>query len=127
MSKYKGSPVMVFERQQLAALSSQGTATGQMYNAIEVQVLVSGTTPSATVRLLGGPTPGGPMLPLSDSESTQTGVTGNLLFNSVVGAPYVFVSLSQVTGTYAAGEGWTVILTPYLSPGSGKLSLKMAG
>jgi hypothetical protein len=67
------------------------------------------------------------MLPLADAESIQTGVTGNMIFNCTVGAPYVFVGLSQITGTFPNNGGWTVILTPYLSPGMGKLSITMAG
>ncbi len=115
-SLIKGTPVRVFQNQVLNALSDVAVDCRE-FNAVSVHVTVTGTSASADLTVEGASAAGGFTLTLTDVNATQTGVTSNLLFDVVVGTAFVKVRLANVSGTFKAGQGFTVTVIPYVSPG----------
>ncbi len=112
----KGASVRVFENQQINALSDK-VVDCRGANAVHVEVFVNGATPSATLTLKGASEPGGNYLTLPAPNATQTSVSANDAYDCLVGAPYVKMDLSAISGTFGSGLGYTVIITPYVAPG----------
>lgn len=118
----KGQPIRVFDRQATARLSDVAVDC-QQFNAVNVEVTVSGTNPSATLILRGASAQGNAIfLPLSDPNAIQT-ITANVSFDCVVGTAWLRAELADVSGTYAAGQGYTVTITPYVSPGQTRVTV----
>lgn len=118
----KGLPVRLFENRSAAGLSDRAVDC-RGANAILVSVFVTGDTPSADITVEGSDAEGGSYLQLPDPNASQTGVTASKTFDVVVGAAFVKVRLSNVSGTFGAGRGFTVIVTPYISPGQSNVTI----
>lgn len=116
----KGAAARVFVNQQANALSDIAVDCRRA-NAVSVEVLVTGTTPSATISLEGSSEEGGNYLPLPDPNASQSAVGANKLFDAVVGKGWVKVRVASISGTFGAGQGYTIIVTPYVSPGQAVL------
>ncbi|TAK33522.1 MAG: tail fiber domain-containing protein [Chloroflexota bacterium] len=91
-------------------------------NAVMVQVFVTGTGASADFRLLGASESGANYLPLPDLNAAQSGVTANKSFDVIVGSRWLKLEFTAVSGTFDRGQGYTVFITPYVSPGSARVS-----
>lgn len=117
----KGEAVTVFRNQTAAALSDKVIDVTQ-FNAVSVQVFVSGTNPSATVSLEGAPEQGANYLALADGNASQAAVTSSQTFDAEVPSAYLKVRLADVSGTFGKGQGFTVIVTPYISPGASRVT-----
>lgn len=120
-SRIKGDAAWVFSGKSINALSD-GSIDVQAYNAVSVEVLVTGTGPSATITILGAPAAGATFLPLPDPNATQTAVTASKIFDVQVGASFLKVQLSDISGSYTGGDGWTIIVTPYIAFGSSNIT-----
>lgn len=120
----KGEPVRAFEYRQSAGLSDKWIDCRQA-NALTVQIDVTGTSPSATVSVEGAPLPSGVSLPLDDPQASQSLVTSSRSFDTSVGAAWVRLRLADVSGAFGENQGYTITATPYVAPGSGKLSISM--
>lgn len=119
----KGEPVRVFQHQSRAAISDKAVDC-RRFNAVSVEVQPTGTGPSATARILGGSSEGGVYTLLPDPNAEQT-ITTATIFDVVVGSAWVKVQLADVTGTFVSGQGFTVIVTPYVSPGQSRLDVEV--
>ncbi|MDA8217616.1 MAG: hypothetical protein M0Z94_08380 [Dehalococcoidales bacterium] len=117
----KGQSVVALQSQPIARTSL--AIDTQKYNAVYVQIFVTGTTPSATVTVQGAAYGSYQTLPDPNASKTVAAATS---YEVVVGAPSVVIDLSSVSGTFADGEGFTVIVTPFVSPGSTNVSVAAA-
>ena len=118
-SRTKGEPIRAIENGQRDLLSDTAIDCRQ-FNAVSVQVIAAGGLAEATVSVEGGSQSGGTYLPLPDPNAVNA-VTESVNFDCVVGTPWVRVRLSSyVTGIF------TVIVTPYLSPGLTKVEITSA-
>lgn len=117
----KGASVRVFDGQQIAALSDQRVQVGA-YNAVHVEVLLSGSGASGTLTVQGSDSRGGLYQTLPDPNATQA-ITANTSFDVVVGAEWVALNLSGVSGTFVGRQGLTAIVTPFVSPGQTNLTI----
>lgn len=113
----KGDPVLVCSNVQSAGLIDKAIDCRQA-NAVSVQVLAAGG-PSATVSILGAQAEGGNYLDLPDPNAAQA-ITASKNFDVVVGVPWVKVNLSA----YVSGV-FTVIVTPFVSPGQTRLAVSV--
>ncbi len=117
----KGDPVRVFSNQAIAAISDFAVECTH-YNAVNVQVFVSGQAASADLTVLSAPQQGGFFLQSPDINSHQANVASNTSFDVVIGQGWARVQISNIAGTFAPGQGYTVIVTPYVSPGQSRVS-----
>ena len=108
----KGRPVRVFSNESVNKISDTKVDC-RNFNRVHFDVVVTGTTPSATITILGllG---GRPFVALSDSNATQAGVTANDSFDCIVGCEEITVEISSISGTFGAQQGFTVVVTPYI-------------
>lgn len=118
----KGSPIVVLTHAARDGLSDVALYCGP-YNAVSVEVLVSGANASADVSVEGSSSQGGNYLPLPDPNARQLAVTSSRNFDCVVGSAWVKVRLSAVSGSFAYGLGFTVTVTPYVSPGQTRITV----
>lgn len=118
-SRTKGEPIRAIENGQRDLLSDTAVDCRQ-FNAVSVQVIAAGGLAEATVSVEGGSQSGGTYLPLPDPNAVQV-VTDSLAFDCVVGTPWIRIRLSN----YVAGI-FTVIVTPYLSPGLTRVAITSA-
>ena len=109
---YKGESVRVFSGQSVDALSDKVVDVWG-YNAVCVLVLVSGTTPSAVFSIEGATSAGGVYVLLP--STTQAAITANAAFNATVGAEFIKVRLASISGTFGSGQGFIVIVIPYIA------------
>ncbi len=114
----KGQPVVALANQSAARTSD--SIDMRQFNAVYVQVFVTGTNPSGTLRVQGSAY--GAYQTLADANADKS-ITASTAYEVVVGSPQIRVELSSVSGTFAAGEGFTVIVTPFVSPGSPQIEL----
>lgn len=117
-SPVKGAPLRVFSQQSLARLSDDSVDV-RAFNAVNVEVLVTGTNPSGVISVEGGPEKGGDYLPLDDPEASQT-VTVSTSFDVIVGTTWAKIRLADVSGTFGNNQGFTVTVTAYLAPSLGR-------
>ncbi|TAK33519.1 MAG: hypothetical protein EPO21_13160 [Chloroflexota bacterium] len=122
----KGDPVRVFSAQQSNALSDKAVDF-RNFNMAHVEMIVSGTTPSATISLEGGAEEGGNYLALPGSNISQTAVAANLAFDVPVGSAWLKVRIASISGTFGAGQGYTVIVTPYVGAGPEPMNVEIGG
>lgn len=112
--RLKGKPWRVFSAQSIAALSDM-TIDCQGYNALNVQVYVTGTSPSATVSVEGSDGGAGYMA-LSDVNAKQHTVTAARSFDVQIGSAFAKIRLADLAGTFGANQGYTVVCTPFVMP-----------
>lgn len=114
----KGVPYPLFANRSYSSLSDEAIDC-QRLTALHVNVYVTGSgSPSATVSVEGSDASGGAYLPLPDPSALRVNVTANTSFDVIVGGiAFAKVRLSSIGGTFADGQGFTVIATPYLAPG----------
>ncbi len=114
----KGDPVRVLTYRAFNGLSDIPVDC-RGYNAVQVAVHVSGTSPSATITIegseMGG---GGNFQALPDPNAVQRLVTADAVYEVNVGSSFAKVRIADIAGTFGTGRGFTVILTPYVSAGS---------
>jgi len=120
----KGEPVWALYQAQANALSDE-TVDCRQCNAVAVAVTVRGVGASADLAIYGAPLPGGPFLPLADTAASKTAVAADTAFDCVVGSSFAKVNLANIVGTFKPGEGFTISVTPYVSPGGGRVRLTM--
>ncbi len=107
----------------VVAIAGRGTAYRsdvidvRGYNALYVQVFITGASASAVVAIMG--TAGGVYQDLADPNARRT-ITASTAYEVVCGAPDVVVDLSSVSGT---GVSVTVYVTPFVSPGSTNIQI----
>lgn len=118
----KGEPVRVFSN-QAAAMLADIAVDCRCANALNVEVRVSGSSPSATISVEGAPERGGNYLPLRDPEASRSGVAADTSFDVVVGTAWARIRLADVSGSFGYGRGFTVIATPYIAPAQGRLAI----
>ena len=109
---FKGHPVRVFSNESVNKISDVKVDC-RNFNRVHFDVVVSGTTPSATITILGF-LGGRPFVALPDSNATQAAVTTNDSFECIVGCEEITVEISSISGTFGAQQGFTVIVTPYI-------------
>ncbi len=120
--QYKGRPVPAFQVPVSRSATSTNYVDVQAYNALHVDVYILATGASFDIAIEGSNSASGVYLPLSDPNATRTGITTSQTYNAYVGASFVRVVLSNVTGTFAAGQGIQVWLTPYIAGGTNIIS-----
>lgn len=125
LTRVKGQPQKVLSNVTAATLSS-AVYLGE-YNAASVQVLCSGTTPVGTITVQGAAGEGGNWDTLPDPQTVQAALTAGKIFDVLCGQAYLRINLSAVTGTYGTGQGWTVIVTPYMASGQATIAQGAAG
>lgn len=108
---YKGDPVRMFDRQQANALSDVA-ADCRRCNALHIDILVAGTTPSATISVEGASERGALYLPLP-RPAVLGDVSANASFDVIVGTAWAKVRVANISGT---GASFTVIATPFIAP-----------
>lgn len=112
-TRYKGEPVTLFEAQALNALSDKA-ADISLFNAVHVDVIATGASPSATISLEGSSAAGGTYIPLPDPNSSKAAVTANTSFDVLVGSAFIKARVASISGTYGVGQGFTIVVTPFI-------------
>lgn len=115
----KGSPITLLTTQTTAKLSDTYVPCLD-YNALHLTVLVTGQNASCDLTVLGAPQPYGVWLPLPDINAVQH-ITQSVEIDVIVGQSYATVRIDNVQGTFASGQGITVIATPYIAPGQSRV------
>lgn len=118
----KGAPITVCYNRSKNGLTDQAVDV-RGYNAINVQVLVTGGSPSADITMKGSYAEGGQYEQLSDPEAAQTGVAANTMFEVTVGTAFVRPELGSISGTFGNNQGFTLIITPFVSPGQTQVNV----
>ncbi len=118
----KGEPIRVLYNRSKNGLSDVAVPC-KGFNAVNVFVMPTGSSPSATVGVEGSYEEGGIYNQLPDSQASQSGVTSNKMFEVAVGTAWVKIRLSDISGTFGNNEGFTVIVTPFVSPGQTSISI----
>lgn len=114
--RIKGEPTRVFSAQGLNALSDVSVDC-RGYNAVNVTVIVTGAGAQATLSLEGATEAGSSFAPLADPNASRR-ITQTTAFDCPVGTAWVKVRIADITGTFAYGVGFSVIVTPYFSSGA---------
>lgn len=115
----KGQPLQVFSS-AAANGDSDDVLDCSGFNAVQVNVYVGGSSPSATISLKGAPAAGGNFLQLPDRNASHS-VTADTSFTVMVGAPFVKANIaSRTAGTF------TVILTPFVAAGQAEIDAAAA-
>ncbi len=112
----KGTPVRVFENQVANALSDISVDCREA-NAINVLVIATGASIGATVSVEGSEAQGGNYLALADPNASKA-VTASTSFDVVVGTAFIKIRIASRTG-----GSFTVIVTPYISPGQATINI----
>ena len=109
----------IFTNRPVAFSDTDKDQDVQEYNFVHVDVLVSGTTPVATLVLYAVPfgARDAIKIQLSDPAASQV-ITANKSFDCPVGSAFLRVALEGVSGTFATGQGYTVLVTPYNQGGT---------
>lgn len=116
----KGSTVLPFGAAlRQADGRSDGVIDCRGSNAISVWVQVQGA-PGATLTVEGSSTGQGSTV-LPDPNATKASVNATAIFDVMVGQP--FVRLRLAGGTYTAGAGYLIMVTPYLAASQTNLSV----
>lgn len=123
--RIKGDPVWAFTGATTPGLSRPIDISG--FNALSVEVLLSGTNPSVDLRILGSVDGRSVFLPLPDPNATRLGITQNLLFDVVAGPAWVQVEIMAISGTFGGGQGVSILLSPYVSPGQTRVDATVSG
>ena len=82
------------------------------HNAVSLEIIAYGANPSAVVTVLGGPSKGGPYLPVIDPNSGATVIVSKIQ-DIIVGSSWVKIRM----GSVSVGSTWDVTGTPYIAPG----------
>lgn len=114
-TRIKLDPVRVFNKQQQNYLSDKSVDCRNA-NAVNVAVIVNGTNPSATILVEGSQESGGNYILLDDPKASRT-VTANTNWNVMVGTAWTKIRIANISGTFASGEGFTIIVTPFVAAG----------
>lgn len=85
------------------------------FNAAFVEVLVTGTSPSATITIQGS-ADGSRFSALPDPNATKTFVRANTVFEIGIGCSFVRVDIASISGTFVANQGYTIIVVPFIAP-----------
>jgi len=114
MPPKKGTPVRMWRDVAHAAngLSDEAVFCGD-FNAVQVRVLVTGTSPSATISVEGAAEQGANYMLESDPGARRTAITADTTFNCLVASSWVKVRIANISGTFTGGQGFTIIVTPY--------------
>jgi hypothetical protein len=113
----KGNPVRVFSNHGVNGLSDVAIDC-RNFNAVSVAVYLGGAG-TGTVSVEGSDERGGNYLPLTDPNASKA-VTENVSFDCIVGAAWARIRLAAITGGL-----WTIIVTPYVSPGQTRLDVSV--
>ncbi len=108
----KGEVNRLFVNQQFNQSSDRVEMS--QWNMLHVDVRVTGSSASATITIQGDDGTGN-YVALPDPLATKTAVGANVSYDVVVGTRYARVDISSISGSYTAGQGFTVIVTPFRS------------
>lgn len=89
------------------------------FNALHLHIWPT-SAGSTTVRVLGGPTRGGPFMELPSLRARRSGITDMAMMEVPVGCAFALVELLDTTGT------WSIQVTPYLSADRAALPYRFA-
>ena len=106
----KGAARQVLSSAQAACASAPIDL--RRYSALAVAVFATGQSPSATVYVEGAPEAGGPWLTEPATSSGQV-ITSDTLLAVQVCSRFARIRLSNISGTFIEGQGFTVVVTPY--------------
>lgn len=120
---YKGIPQAAFQVPVGQASSSTNYVDCRGYNAVHVEAYVNASAASFDLYIEGTNSLSGVFFTSVDPAGTRTGVTSNVAFNVLVGASYVRARVANVTGTFSAGQGVQVWITPYIAGGTNTINL----
>jgi len=84
------------------------------YNALLVQVFVSGTNATASVYVDGAASAGGLWLP-EPWPSNGFVANSSVARTLEVASRFCRIRLANVSGTFNKGEGFTIVVTPYIA------------
>lgn len=119
---YKGIPQAAFQVPVAQAATSTSYVDCRGYNAVHVEAYVNASAASFDLYIEGSNSSSGVYLSASDPSGTRTGVTSSVAFNVLVGAAFVRARVANVSGTFAAGQGVQVWLTPYIAGGTNTIN-----
>jgi hypothetical protein len=126
--RLKGEPFTVFRNQTVDA-TSDVTFEIRDFNAMVIKVLVSGKgaggvgLPSADVMLVDSETPAGIFLDCTDPQGQQLAIHASQQSTTICGAHFARIKLANVTGQFAQGEGYTVIVWPFVAAGQPRVEV----
>jgi len=112
LAAIKGTPDRVFNNQQINAISDDAMNTS-LYNMLHVLVLVSGTSPVATLTVVSAE---GLDVAVPDPNGVKT-ITTSTAYLVAVPITAIKLKLSGISGSFTAGQGFTVIVTPFVGAG----------
>lgn len=118
--RVKGPPIWTLENVSAATTSADEKAADctERYNALSVQVIANGVSPSAALLVQGAPARGGQYTTLPDPNATQT-ITESEEFHVVVGSAFAKAQITPTSGTFS------VVFTPFLSPGPTNINARV--
>jgi hypothetical protein len=120
---YKGIPQAAFAVPVGQAATSTSYVDCRGYNAVYVEAYVNASAASFDLLIEGTNSVSGVFFSSVDPAGTRTGVTSNVAFNVLVGASYVRARVANVSGTFTAGQGVQVWITPYVAGGTNTINL----
>lgn len=124
LAEIKGAPLRIFGLTPRSANGLSDLALDcRLANAVHVEVYVSGATPSATITIEGASESGGNFQTLPDPNATQAAVATDDSFDVNVGSAWVRVRIASISGTFTAGQGYIVIVTPYVAAGQNQINV----
>jgi len=113
----KGEAVLMWDVPAAANGLSEYAVDCRRYNALHVHVIVTGTTPSATISVEGSPGEGGNYVALADPNASRVAVSTETAFDVMIGAAWARIRIAAISGTYGLGLGYTIRCTPYVAAG----------
>lgn len=117
-ANYKGAPIAAFPAPIAQPAASTAYVDCGGFNAVHVEAYVNATGASFDLYIEGSNSSSGVFLASADPAGTRAGITASVAFNVLVGASLVRARVANVSGTFAAGQGIQVWLTPYIAGGS---------
>lgn len=121
MARVKGTPIWTLRNVSDERTSADEDAADctSRYNALSVQVIANGASPSAALLVQGSPARGGRYTTLSDPNATKT-ITASGHFHVVVGSAFAKAKITPTLGTF------TVVFTPFRSPAPTNINARVS-
>jgi hypothetical protein len=93
------------------------------FNAVVVKVIVTGTNPKADILLIDSESPAGNFLACTDPQGAMLNVTSSTQAMMICGAHFARIRLANVSGVFAYGQGFTVIVWPFVAAGQSTINV----
>lgn len=120
---YKGLPTPAFQVPVAQASSSSTIVDLRSYNAVHVDAYMNASSASFDIIIEGSNSQSGVFITMPDPNAVKTGVTSNTTFNVLAGAAFVRARVTNVSGTFAVGQGIQIYLTPYVAAGNTNVNI----